>query len=306
MSTISSPSADRPVVIEACISSVVANTGGRQPTTQEIVDEAKACIAAGAGIIHCHHDFSLDRADAIAQCIAINRGILDAYPDTLIYPGFMSGKTLAEQMEHLEPMHEAGVLTMFAFDPGLSLHGRLDADGLMTKSTRNGATYEESTELVHRGHRYNAPSSLGIFELGALRWVRDFGAAGKFVPGTQVKFYFPGNNSFGLKRAAPSTYGLPPSTQAVDIYVSLMEGSGLPWVASILGGRILETDLPRHVLEKGGNLRVGIEDPLEPMEMTNVELIQTVVDLANKVGRPIARSTEARAALCAPALSLVA
>ncbi len=306
MSTLRNKPADIPVVIEACISSVVANTGAKQPTTDDIVSEAKACIAAGAGIIHCHHDFSLNRADSIAQCIAINKGILAAHPDTLIYPGFMTGKTLEEQMEHLEPMYEAGVLTMFAFDPGLSLHGRLDSAGLMTKSTSNGATFEQATEMVNRGHRYGAPSSLGIFELGALRWVRAFGAAGQFVPGTQVKFYFPGQNTFGLKQSAPSTYGLPPSIAAVDMYVSLIEGSGLPWVVSILGGRILETDLPRYVLERGGNLRVGIEDPLEPTDMTNVEMIQAVIDLANEVGRPVARSTEARAALSAPALSIAA
>ncbi len=90
------------------------------------------------------------------------------------------------------------------------------------------------------------------------------------------------------------------------MYVSLIEGSGLPWVVSILGGRILETDLPRYVLERGGNLRVGIEDPLEPTDMTNVEMIQAVIDLANEVGRPVARSTEARAALSAPALSIAA
>ncbi|MDX9698727.1 MAG: 3-keto-5-aminohexanoate cleavage protein [Rhodocyclaceae bacterium] len=289
---------EKPVVIEVALSAVVANTGGKEPTTENIVNEAKDCIAAGAGIIHCHHDFALSRADSIAQCIAINKGILQDHPRTLIYPGFLPGSHFEERMGHLEPMFEAGVLTMFAFDPGLSIHGRLDEQGLMTKSVSNGATFEEATAMVERGHRYGAPSSLGIFEPGALRWVRSLGAAGKFVPGTVVKFYFPGNNSWGASSAA-STFGLPPSKAVLDMYLSLIEDSGVPWVVSILGGSILDSDLPRYILERGGHLRVGIEDPLKKVDMTNVEMVQAVIDLANEVGRPVARSTEALAVLSA-------
>ncbi len=287
---------DRPLVIETAISVVVANAGGKEPTTENIVQEAKACIAAGAGIIHCHHDFALSRADSIAQCIAVNKAVLEAHPGTLMYPGFMPGSHFEERMEHLEPMFEAGALTMFAFDPGLSIHGRLDESGLMTRSVSNGATFEQASAMIERGHRYNAPTSLGIFEPGGLRWARNFGAAGKFVPGTQIKIYFPGNNAWGAT-GAPATYGIPPSRQALDIYLSLLEGSNTPWTVSILGGSILDTDLPRYILERGGHLRVGVEDPLGKASMSNVEMVQAVIDLARQVGRPVARSTEALAAL---------
>lgn len=287
---------DRPLVIEAAISSVVANAGGREPSTEQIIDEARACIAAGAGIIHCHHNFSLSRADAIAQCIAVNRGVLDTHPGTLMYPGFLSGSHFEERMEHLEPMFEAGVLTMYAFDPGLSIHGRPDEHGLMTKSVSNGATFEQASAMIERGHRYRAPASLGIFEPGGLRWARSFGAAGKLVPGTLVKLYFPGNNAWGAS-GSTATYGIPPSKQALDIYLSLLEGANTPWIVSILGGSILDTDLARYVLERGGHLRVGVEDPLGRATMSNVEMVEAVMALAQQVGRPVARSTEALAAL---------
>lgn len=290
--------AEKPLVIEAAISVVVANAGGKEPTIENIVNEAKDCIAAGAGIIHCHHDFALSRADSIAQCIAVNRGVLDAHPGTLMYPGFMPGSSFEERMEHLEPMHQAGVLTMYAFDPGLSLHGRLDENGLMTKSVSNGATYEQATAMIERGHRYRAPASLGIFEPGALRWARSMGAAGKLVPGSLVKIYFPGNNAWGAS-GAPATYGLPPSKAALDMYLSLLEGSNTSWIVSILGGSILDSDLPRYILERGGHLRVGVEDPLRKTDMSNVEMVKAVIELANQVGRPVARSNEALAALSA-------
>jgi 3-keto-5-aminohexanoate cleavage enzyme len=298
MSSTSFKASEKPLVIETAISVVVANAGGKEPTTENLVNEAKACIAAGAGIIHCHHDFALSRADSIAQCIAINQGVLAAHPGTLMYPGFLPGTHFEERMGHLEPMYEAGVLSRYAFDPGLSIHGRLDENRLMTKSVSNGATFEQASAMIERGQRYHAPASLGIFEPGALRWVRSFGSAGKFVPGTLVKIYFPGNNAWGAT-GSTATYGLPASKVALDLYLSLLEGSNTPWIVSVLGDSILETDLPRYILERGGHLRVGVEDPLRKTEMSNVEMVEAVIELASKVGRPVARSTEALAALSA-------
>lgn len=286
-----------PVVIEAAISAVVANTDGTTLTGQSIIEEAKACLVAGAGIIHYHHDFALTNADAVQQCIAVQKGILEAYPSTLIYPGYLKGDCAEDQMlPHVRALREAGALTMFAFDPGLASHGRPDADGLPATSVTGGMTFAQARGMLDYSREVGVPCSLGIFEPGALRWVRSYGAAGKFTPGTLVKFYFAGDKAWGSKGTGV-TFGLPPSKAALDIYLSLIEGSGLPWIVTILGGAILETDLARYVLEKGGHLRVGAEDPLRPVEMTNVEMVQAVIDLANQVGRPVARNTEALSVL---------
>jgi uncharacterized protein (DUF849 family) len=293
-----------PVVIEAAISAVVANTNGRVLTSQSIADEAKGCLAAGAGVIHYHHDFALTNAEAVQQCITVQKAILADYPSTLIYPGYLKGDSAEDQMlPHVRALREAGALTMFAFDPGLASHGRPDGDGLPATSVTGGMNFAQAHGMLDYSCEVNVPCSLGIFEPGALRWVRSYGAARRFTPGTIVKFYFAGDQAWGSKGAGV-TFGLPPSKAALDIYLSLIEGSGLPWIVTILGGAILETDLARYVLEKGGHLRVGSEDPLRAVEATNVEMVEAAIALANQVGRPVARSTEALSVLSRPSCAV--
>ncbi|WP_181779577.1 3-keto-5-aminohexanoate cleavage protein [Pseudonocardia pini] len=290
--------AERPVVIEAAMSPVVANTGGPEPTTENIVVEALACYAAGASVVHCHHDFSLSLDEAIAQCVGINEGILAVHPEALTYPGYMAGHGTAEQMRHLRPMAEAGVLRMFAFDPGLHTSGRLDDGGVMTRSLTGGTTFEEATSLVALSTQWDVPCSVGIFEPGALRWVRSFGAAGRFTPGTVVKFYFAGDTAWGAAGSGP-TFGLPPTKEALDLYLRLVEGSGLPWIVAVLGGSLLDTEIARYALELGGHLRIGVEDPLRPVEATNAELVARARALAAEVGRPVADCADTRSVLAA-------
>jgi len=292
----------RPLVIETAMSGVITNAGGEQLNTQSIVDEAKACIAAGSGIVHAHHDLSLGLDAAIEQCIAINQGILAEHPDALLYPAYMSGFEFEEQHRHIRPMFEAGVLTMFGFDPGRKNGGRADENGLLTKSVTTGATFQDATAMIEQSHEFGVPCSLGIFEPGGLRWVKSLGQAGKFVPGTVVKFYFAGNASWGAKGVGP-TWGLPPTKEALEIYLSLIEGSGLPWMVSVLGGSILDTDLVQYAIENGGHVRVGIEDPLRDTGVSNVEMIQRVISMAHAAGRPVASSREALAVLSESTIS---
>ncbi|OBA53146.1 hypothetical protein A5780_01905 [Nocardia sp. 852002-20019_SCH5090214] len=277
----------RPLVIEVAMSPVVANAGGEELSTSSIVEEARNCLSAGAGIVHCHHDFSLPIDDAIAQIIDVNRGILAEYPGALVYPAYMPGHKVEEQMLHLRPLAESGRMTMFAFDPGVTEHGRADDSGLMTGSIVSGTTFAQATAMTELSHEFGVPCSLGIFNPGAIHWVRSLGAAGRFVPGTVVKFYFAGGSAWGAKESGP-TFGLPPTKEALDIYLGLLEGANLPWTVSLMGGELLETDLARYAVERGGNLRIGLEDPLRTVGHTNTDMIKQAIALADEVGRPIA------------------
>jgi uncharacterized protein (DUF849 family) len=231
--------------------------------------------------------------DAIAQVIEINQSILAEYPGALLYPAYMPGHKVEEQMRHLRPFHESGQMTMFAFDPGTTEHGRADEDGLLTNSIISGTTFEQAAKMIELSHEFGVPTALGIFNPGFLTWVRSLGAAGKFVPGTYAKFYFAGGAAWGAKQSR-STFGLPPTKQALDIYVEMLEGANLPWFVSVMGGEILETDLLRHTIEKGGHIRTGQEDPLRDVGVTNAEMVQKVIEVANQVGRPVAQWNEAR------------
>jgi uncharacterized protein (DUF849 family) len=227
-------SSEAPVVIEAAITPVRKG----EPLHQDVVSEAKACLAAGAAIIHHHHDFRLDR-----------------YADKL------RGETIDAKFAHVQPMADAGVLRMLSLDPGLTVFARMDAHGLPSDSITGGTTYADTNRLVEFANWVGVPISLGVYEPGNLRWIHAYAAAGKFPPGTIIKLYFGGEYMMGWHKQLGVTFGLRPTKAALDMYLSMMEGINLPWIVSVQGGALLDTPIARYALERGGHLRVGVEDP---------------------------------------------
>ncbi len=286
---------NEPVVIEAAVTPLRA--GAAIQLAAETVNEAKACLAAGAGIVHYHHDFSLERSAAIDQIIGIGKAVLADYPEALLYPDYLRGKLFEEKHAYLQPLSDAGALRMFAFDPGLTVFALPTADGLPSKSSTAGTTYKEAHRLVEFANRVRAPVSIGVFEPGHLRWIRAYAAANMFPAGSIIKIYFGGEHIQGVHRVPGVTFGLPPTKAALDMYLSMLEGSTLPWVVTVLGGTLLDTDLARYALERGGHLRVGIEDSAGTTDMTNVETVATAISLVNAVGRPVAKGTAAESTL---------
>jgi 3-keto-5-aminohexanoate cleavage enzyme len=66
----------------------------------------------------------------------------------------------------------------------------------------------------------------------------------------------------------------------------------------VLGGAILDTPIARPALERGGHIRVGLED--HGSGPANLEQVERAVALCAEVGRPIATPTEARSILSLP------
>jgi 3-keto-5-aminohexanoate cleavage enzyme len=64
---------DGPVLIEAAITPL--RKGAPVRTANQTVDEAVASLAAGAAIIHHHHDFTLAEPAAIAEVIDVETRI---------------------------------------------------------------------------------------------------------------------------------------------------------------------------------------------------------------------------------------
>ena len=85
-----------------------------------------------------------------------------------------------------------------------------------------------------------------------------------------------------------------PTNAALDIYLSMMEGMNMPWIVSCLAGVLLETPIARYALERGGHLRVGIEDAAGGSDMSNVEGVAAARELADKVGRPVVSAEAAK------------
>ena len=101
-----------------------------------------------------------------------------------------------------------------------------------------------------------------------------------------VKFYFGGDEGF------LSGFGFQPTRTALDAYLELLDGCDVPWAVAVLGGDVVDSGIARVALERGGHLRVGLEDHAGSRKPTNEELVREAVALADDVGRPVATSDE--------------
>ena len=72
-----------------------------------------------------------------------------------------------------------------------------------------------------------------------------------------VRLYFGGTE---LEADGGFWFGLQPTEAALDAYLELLGDCPLPWSVAVLGGDLFESDLPALALERGGHLRVGLED----------------------------------------------
>lgn len=283
---------EAPVIIEAAVSPL--RWGVPVQTIEELVAEADACVRAGAGIIHHHHDMRLAEYEAVEQLVETGRRILDAHPGTLIYTDYLAGKRAWEENAHLKPMAEAGVLTMFAVDPGITTFGSVDpAVGRATRTYTDGLHFSEVDELVEFSKAMQVPVSLGVFEPGQLRWILHYARTAGFSPGSMIKLYFGGGHMVDRPNTPGINFGLPPTLGALDVYLDMMGDCGLPWTVSLFGDPVLESPIARRTLEMGGHLRVGTEDAAVDTGMTNADMVTAAVALAGEVGRPIAKGPAA-------------
>jgi 3-keto-5-aminohexanoate cleavage enzyme len=210
---------------------------------------------------------------------------------------YLRGDSMAEKNAHLRPMADAGVLRMVALDPGLTQFGHLDDDGLPSRHIQGGTTFPEAAAVTEFASSQRVPLSVGIYEPGNLRWAIAYARAGKFPIGTMIKLYFGGDYAMGGVRTPAVNFGLYPTKAALDLYLSMLDGVDIPWIVSVQGGVLLDTPIARYALERGGHLRVGVEDTAGATEMTNAETVQAAADLAAAVGRPVAEGQDATTVL---------
>ena len=99
----------------------------------------------------------------------------------------------------------------------------------------------------------------------------------------------------------PLGFGMFPTESCLNAYISMLEGTGLEWSVAVLGGDNVGSGFTRLALERGGHVRVGLEDFYAgPRTPTNTELLDELVSLCDEVGRPVASPSEARELLGLP------
>jgi uncharacterized protein (DUF849 family) len=284
-----------PVIIEAALNGGTPKVRNpRVPRTiDEIVEDAFACMDAGAAIVHNHND------EPVIGCPVHSAApYLEAYtrirarvPEAILYPtmgGGAPGVTMAERYAHVETLAEAGHLRMGLIDPGSTNLTGLDPDGRPAASDAVYLnTYADTRHMVDCCARYGLGPSVSIFEPGFLRAALGYHAANALPAGTLIKLYFSGSRP---------GFGLPPTDASLDAYLAMLDGTGLPWSVAVLGGNVLTT-LAEAAIRRGGHLRVGLEDYAGPDAPSNVELVTACVALIERLGCRPATVAEAGALL---------
>jgi uncharacterized protein (DUF849 family) len=257
----------------------------------EIADDMLACVDAGASIAHNHNDepmFTAGGVHAVEPYLAAWRPVLDRHPDLLLYPTMAAGARgipVEARWAHVDELTPVGGLSLI--DPG-SVNVGMTPTGAVPDAAAPEPYANPFADIEHMCARTLAHpgcgASISIFEPGFLRTTLALQRAGRLPRASMIKLYFGGE----------LTFGLPPTERALEAYLELLEGCGLPWSVAVLGGDVLSSGLAELAVRRGGHLRVGLEDHLGPATPTNLELVTDAVELLRSLGRRPATPAEAR------------
>ena len=288
-----------PVIIEAALNGVTSKK--RNPHAPTAPDEqAKAglaCVDAGATVIHTHAaNIAVPPEDAARAYADAYRPIVDAHPGVICYPTTGLGATIEERYRHIELLDDMGVIRAGFVDTGSVNLGGTGPEGLPPASDyvyKN--TFSDVAHKMNVCRERGLGPSIACFEPGFVRVVVAYHRAGALPAGTLVKFYFSGGGYLG---GGEPLWGAPPTREALDLYVSMLEDTGIPWAVAVLGGSVCDTPVAALALERGGHLRVGLED--WDTGPANEEQVQRAADMCAAAGRPIASLSEAAQLLALP------
>ena len=289
-----------PVIVEVALNGMTPPE--RNPHVPRAPEDVAACalrcIDLGAAVVHTHvESIALPAAESVDLYTRSWKPILAERPDALVYPTQILGPTMADKMAHVPGLVETTGLRIGIVDPGCVNMTWADDEGL---PSTEGSAYVNTIADVHYAFgecaRLDLGPSVSIYEPSWLNHTLAFHRAGKLPPGAMIKLYFGGPGGY-FARGTGVSFGLPPTVKALDAYLEMLDGSGLPWSVSVLGGDVLRTPVARAALEAGGHLKVGLEDQAGDRAPSNEELVAEAVALAEAVGRPVATPTDAAAIL---------
>jgi uncharacterized protein (DUF849 family) len=275
-----------PVVIEAALNGMT--TRARNPhvprTVDEIVDSGLACVDAGASILHNHND-EPNFGGATRHCaepyLAAWRRLLQRHPRLLLHPttaGATPDSTVEERFAHVTELHEAGVLGLGTCDAGTIAIAFTGENGgpPVALSETFGNTARDVDWALRWFKEREVPVHVSIFEPGMLRLILAHHRAGSLPP-VKIQLYLGGDRML---------FGLAANATGLNAYLEMLEGTGLPWMAAVMGGDVTGSGVARLAVERGGHVRVGLEDHFAPPRTPrNDELVAEAVDLAHATGR---------------------
>ncbi len=286
-----------PLVVEVAINGLI--TKDENPhvpiSSDEMAADIDICLANGATIVHAHagdpYVGKVARHDHAPYVEAFGR-VLDQHPEAVLYPTLPAGPHLPipERYAHLKEMADAGVLRIAPIDPGTVNWGSFSPTG----ETDEELVYQNTFGDVRYAFEFCRQRKLGctmsIFEPGFLQIVLAHACAGTLPQGSIVKLEF---------SAGHLVFGLPPNREGLEAYLSMLVEFHIPWMVNLRNGDLMD-GLGQLAIERGGHVRVGIEDYGGPRQPRNAELVAEIVALASSLGRRAARLDELPELLALP------
>ena len=272
----------------------------RQPgipiSVRDIVAEGIACARGGAAILHVHaYDEKTGRQKDDADLYAAIIEGIRAKEDVVVYPTLpFAGSvdapnmmTAQERFAHTETLAKRGLLEWAVVDPGSTNITRLDE----IPAGKQGFVYANPESHIRLGlelaTRYRFHPGYALYEPGFVRLGAALERAYPQVPQCIYRFMF----SDGL------SFGFPPRPYALDAFLRLLadEAPYAPWMIAGLDVNI--TPLMAYAIERGGHIRVGLEDAPFGASKTNVQLVEEAVGVIRAAGKEPASINEIRKAL---------
>ena len=269
----------------------------RQPAipvhADEIVEDAIACAAEGASIIHFHPYDPVtgrqrDDYEIYAPIIERIRAKVDVICyGTLPFAGDVDAKdALSPEKRYaaVEKLASAGLIEWSVVDPGsTNISTRKDV-----ASGKQGFVYSNPESHIRHGldlcHRHKLTPSYAIYEPGFMR----LGAAlRRTVSDMSPPVY-------RLMFSDNFTFGFPPEEWAVEAYVRLLgiEEPDAQWMVAGLGVQI--DPLVDFAVTHGGHIRVGLEDAPMGHAVSNVEQVRAARARIERNGGTTATAAQVR------------
>lgn len=264
---------------------------------EQLIADGIACVKAGAAIVHFHAydpetEKQSDKADLYARVIEGIREEVDA----IVYGTLpMIGSKDAPTTEHVKERHAAV--------EGLIERGLLDWMSVVDPGSVNFAPYSEIARdrdgfvylnpLSHLRYglslceRFGLHPSYAVYEPGFARLGSAMAERFPILPTPIYRLMF----SEGY------TFSFPPKEYGLDAYLALLEdvAPGAPWMISGLMVDIRPLIAP--AVERGGHVRVGLEDAPRLSERGNLWWVEDAVKSIQAAGGNIASAEDVRTSL---------
>jgi len=254
-------------------------------------------LDAGATIAHNHSNQFHEDPEQTAQFYAeVYRPVRDKYPHAILYPTVnLDTKVLHEERRALPPgaacahhrvLAKAGLANMVMLDTGVTAIAILEEDGIAKDEAF--FVYQFWPEDVRFSKQictdFGCGASVGVYNPGWLKNIVAMARAGTLPRGSKINLFF-GADHIGSMA--------PPIPEALELYLKMMEGLDLEWAVGCpeWDRSVMDTPLAQMALERGGGLRVGLED--YATGPSNIEQIERAMELINQVGRQVINGPEA-------------